>query len=290
MKKTVKKHLSYSGVKVLEISKTVIDEVYKNGFVDLPIKGLFPNQFVYLKSNDTSDKAGAITVVNFKTSKLMLVKDQVAFGIKPKNKEQTMSLSALLDEEIKLCLLTGATGSGKTLLTIAAALENIDNKKYKRIIITRPMSQVGDYDLGALPGGVAEKFNPYLENYMSNIQQMLGDSRRSIEDLIHLYSIEIKPLQLIRGASWVNTFVIADEVQTLSKHEILTLGTRIGEGSKLVMMGDMNQRDEDIAIPDTGLFHVINNKTMKESPLVSHINLIKTERSQLAELFSKAFE
>jgi PhoH-like ATPase len=289
-----KKDSSYTGVKVLEVSRTYIDSIYSTNSIEIPDKRLilYPNQFVYLKSNDTSDRAGAICKVSKDAKSLILIRDKDlrAFGVKPKNKEQTMAMSGLLDDDIKLCTLTGRAGTGKTLITIAAALQKIEEKKYDRIIITRPMSQVGNYDLGALPGDVNEKFGPYLENYISNIQQLAGNKKDTAKDIIAMYKMEAMPMQLIRGASWINSFVIADEVQVCNKHEILTLGTRIGENSKLVIMGDLGQRDEDITKEDTGLYHIINSRKMKESSLTSHIELIKSERSALAELFTESFE
>lgn len=291
---TKKKNDSYTGVQIHEVPNDLINQIYADKVIDIPDKRLtwYPNQFVYLKANDTSGTTGAITSVSADCKQLILVnKNNKASGIVPKNKEQTMALSALLDDNIKLLTLTGKAGTGKTLLTIAAALQKIDDGKYERIIITRPMSQVGNYDLGALPGDVDEKFGPYLENYISNIQQLGGKHSKSTAlDIIRMYKMEAMPLQLIRGASWTKTFIIADEVQVLDKHEMLTLGTRVGEGSKLIVMGDLNQRDEDIARTATGLYHIINSKKIKESPLTSHIELIKSERSPLAELFTEAFE
>lgn len=289
-----KKDESYTGVRVVDISSKFINDIYTAGQIEIPDKRLtwYPNQFIYLKSNDTSNKTGAICKVSKDNTSLVLIRDKElrAFGVKPKNKEQTMAMAGLLDDDIKLCTLTGKAGTGKTLCTIAAALQKIDEKKYDRIIITRPMSQVGKYDLGALPGDVDEKFGPYLENYISNIQQLGGNNKHTTKDIIAMYKMEAMPMQLIRGASWVNAFIIADEVQVLDKHEMLTLGTRVGEGSKLVVMGDLDQRDEDIAKTATGLYHIINSRKIKESPLTSHIELIKSERSALAELFTNAFE
>lgn len=290
----MKKDDSYTGVKVLELSHTFIDQIYAQGKIEIPDKRFvwYPNQYVYLKANDTSDKAGAIARVSANREELFLIRDKHvrAFGVQPKNKEQTMAMAGLLDDDVKLCTLTGRAGTGKTLLTIAAALQKIEEKKYGRIIITRPMSQVGKYDLGALPGDVDEKFGPYLENYISNIQQLGGNNKHTARDIIEMYKMEAMPMQLIRGASWVNSFIIADEVQVCDKHEMLTLGTRVGEGSKLVIMGDLGQRDEDIAREDTGLYHIINSRKMKESPLTAHIQLIKSERSALSELFANVFE
>lgn len=289
-----KKKDEYTGVKIFELSHVFIDQIYASGRIDVPDKRInwYPNQYIYLKANDTSQVKGAITRVSKDGKDLELIREKEvsAFGLRPKNKEQVMAMSGLLDDNIKLCTLTGRAGTGKTICTIAAALQKIDEKIYDRIIITKPMSQVTGYDLGALPGGVDEKFGPYLENYVSNIQQLVGNKKGTAQDLIQMYKMQAMPMQLIRGASWVRTFIIADECQVLNHHEMLTLGTRVGEGSKLVVMGDLGQRDEDIAREDTGLHHIINSKRMKESPLTCHIELIKSERSPLSELFAETFE
>lgn len=283
----------YTGVKVYECSKSLIDEIYSKKFISVPDtkSTWYPNQFIYLKANDTSEKSGAITTVSKDGKDLNLVKaNPEAFGVKSKNKEQTMALQALLDEDIKLVTITGRAGSGKSILATAAAMQKMQERKYEGIIITRPMSQVGDYDLGALPGEIENKFMPYLQGYITNIQQLSGNKKQNTEQVIAMYNMEALPLQLIRGASWVNKLVICDEAQTMTSHEMLTLGTRIGEGSKLIVMGDLDQRDEDIKRVDTGLYKMTNSRLMKESPLTAHIDLIKTERSALADLFSNTFD
>lgn len=288
--------MAYTGVRVEEVNVDLVNKVYSEKKIDIWDKRLafYPNQFVYLKGHSTGQQStpGAICKVSLDRTELHLIQDKglTAFGLKPKNKEQVMAMSALLDDNISLCVMTGRAGTGKSILSIAAALEKAQQKKYDRIIITKPMSQVGKYDLGSLPGDVDLKFGPYLENYLTNIQQLVGNKKSRAEDLIEQFQIEALPLQLIRGASWVNTFILADEVQTLDRHEMLTLGTRIGQGSKLVVMGDLNQRDEDIAKQATGLYKLMNNKLIKESSLTSAIELIKCERSPLSSLFADVFE
>lgn len=283
----------YSGVKVLEVKPEIINKVYADGSIDLWTKQIkfYPHMFVYLKS-ELKDGQGVICRVDHLATKLLLIKDKKlrSFGVRPKNKEQVMAMSALLDDDIPLCVMTGRAGTGKTLLAMSAGLQKVEDGQYDRIIITRPMSQVGRYDLGALPGDVNEKFGPYLENYLTNITQMVGNDRRTATDLMQQFNIEAMPLQLIRGASWTRTFIIADEVQVLDYHEMLTLGTRIGADSKLVVMGDLKQRDEKIAQTSTGLYKIMNDKKMKESPLTSAIELWKCERSELAQLFAEVFE
>ena len=208
-----------------------------------------------------------------------------------------MAMDALLDTSIGVVALTGRAGTGKTLLSLAVAIQLMEEKVYDRIIITRPMSQVGKRDLGILPGDISEKFNPYLINYMCNIEQIIKFDKKghrtrfdNTNDIFERFNIHIVPLQLIRGASWINTFIIADETQVLDFHEMATLGTRVGEGSKIVILGDLNQRDEKITKEKTGLYKFINNQQAQESPLVASIELLKSERGKISELFASVFE
>jgi PhoH-like ATPase len=276
----------YTGVRVHEVAKEIVDELYKNKEIEIWDKRFnwFQNQFIVVKSGQGS----ALTVV--KNNHLVLLKTDISVsGIKPRNKEQTMALSALMDDDIKVVAMTGAAGTGKTLLALSTALQKIDDGTYKRLILTRPMSWVGKHGLGALPGDVDEKFGPYLENYVSNLEIMVG-GKKKVKDAMLQYQMEFLPLQLIRGVSFHDTFIIADEVQTLDHHEMLTLGTRVAEGSKLIIMGDLDQRDEKIAKEKTGIYKFINNSLAQNSPIVSSIHLIKCERSETARLFAEVFK
>lgn len=135
-----------------------------------------------------------------------------------------------------------------------------------------------------------EKFSPYLVNYVTNIEQLMGSGKRSFDDLLEQGRFEIIPIQLFRGASFNRSLVIVDEAQVIDQHEMLTIGTRIGEGSKIVILGDLQQRDEKIAKDKTGIYKLMNDTIFKESPLVAVVELIKSERSAVSELFAKAFE
>lgn len=207
--------------------------------------------------------------------------------IKPRtgNDEQLMALDALMDDSIPVVVLTGRAGTGKTLLALAAALQKIEDGKYDRIVLTKPMVQLGE-QFGILPGEIKEKFLPYLGNYTSNLEEIFG---QQVVDPTHI-GMELVPLQFIRGVSWSHKMVIADEIQTLNHHELLTLGTRVGQGTKLIIMGDLKQRDKEIAIVDTGLHRLVNHKAFKDSPLTAYINLAKVERSAVTELFTEIFE
>lgn len=177
-----------------------------------------------------------------------------------------------------------------TLLSLGAAVQGIEDKKFKRLILSRIMTQVGQQELGILPGELNDKFRPYLLNYMCNLELILGTHKDNMEDLADRYNAEFMPFQLIRGASFHNSFVLIDEAQTLGYHEMLTLGTRIGAGSKLVVLGDLKQRDTKIAKDKTGIFKFVNNELSKESPFVATIELLKSERSDVATLFADIFE
>ena len=281
---------SYTGVKVLNIEKSIIDCLYSEHHISVWDEIAHLPQNTYLVCKDTSG-TNASALATVKGNKIVLLNSDISCqGLLPRNKEQRMAMDALLDDKIKVVALTGRAGTGKTLLTLAAALDRMEAHKYKRIILTRPMSWVGKHGLGALPGDVDEKFRPYLQNYFCNLEFMLGGNPNAITDLIYNYRIEFIPIQLIRGASWHNAFIIADEVQTLDYHEMVTLGTRVAEGSKMVIMGDMAQRDEKIERERTGIYKFINSERVKNSPIVASLELIKSERSPVSQLFAEVFD
>jgi PhoH-like ATPase len=281
---------AYTGVEVLEVEQSVIDSLYENKVIPLweEIADLPEN--VYLVCKDVSGQNSSALAKVERGEVVLLDVNISCQNLSPKNKEQRMAMDALLDDNIKVVTLTGRAGTGKTLLTLAAALEAVEREKYKRIILTRPMSWVGKHGLGALPGDVDEKFRPYLQNYLCNLEFMLGGNPNAVIDLVQQYRIEFIPIQLIRGASWHDAFIIADEVQTLDHHEMVTLGTRVAERSKLVIMGDLGQRDEKIEKEKTGIYRFVNSGAAKRSPFVASLELIKSERSAVSQLFADIFE
>lgn len=282
--------ISYTGVKVLTLPKTTIQTIYKDKSIPLPEEIRSSPQNLYVVCKDSTGQSDS-ALARIKKKNLVLLDSNIkCSNLSPRNKEQRMAMDALLDDDIKVVTLTGRAGTGKTLLTLAAALDAMDKKKFNRIILTRPMSWVGKHSLGALPGDVDEKFRPYLQNYLCNLEFMLGGKPEAIEDLVDQYRIEFIPIQLIRGASWHDAFVIADEVQPLDYHEMVTLGTRIAEGSKLVIMGDLAQRDEKIAKEKTGIYKFINSESAKNSEITASLKLIKSERSDVSQLFAEVFD
>lgn len=269
-----------------EVSSELVTLLYKDKSLGVEALQMetHPNQYLVLVSEEHR--------IPCKVSKdnmnvVPIKRKQEAKRIKPRtgNDEQLMALDALLDDTIPVVVLTGRAGTGKTLLALAAALQKIEDGKYDRVVLTKPMIQVGE-EFGILPGEIKDKFLPYLGNYTSNLEEIFG---QQVVDPTHV-GMELMPIQFIRGVSWSHKFVIADEIQTMNHHEILTLGTRVGQHTKLVLMGDLKQRDKEIAIVDTGLHKLINHKAFKNSPLTAYVNLGKVERSAVTELFTDIFE
>lgn len=281
----------YTGVNIHE-SDLSIEELYKNKKIELPpFYNYHENEYVIVKHE------GQSALTRYKNGELHLLDLKMldkATAVKPRNKEQYFALDALLDDSIKVLCLTGLAGSGKTLLSLSAAIAKMDEKKYKKIILTRPSSQVGKRELGILPGTLEEKFMPFLINYTTNLECIFEDKTQkakklNVEHIFSMYNIEIVPLQLIRGASFNDTLILADEIQICNYHEMLTLGTRVSEGSKLVIMGDLNQRDEKIETKDTGLHKFVNDHRVKSSDFTASIKMLKSERGKVSALFSTVF-
>jgi len=285
----------YTGVRVINVGPEIVNQAYIDQRVPLSqldgriTRHLSQNEYCVLKFENPPNSQSALTRVI--GGDFTLLRGEVeASGIRPRNKEQRMALDALLDDNIKVVVLTGTAGSGKTICTLAAAMTKFEEGRYERLILTRTMSWVGKHALGFLPGEASEKFGPYLENYMCNIEYLLGGKHKSVQDTIQQYRMDFIPPQLIRGASWMNAFIIADEWQTMGVDETVALGTRVGEGSKIVIMGDLLQRDENIARDQTGIYQFVNNELAKQSPLVASIDLWKSERSEVSSLFADVFE
>lgn len=223
------------------------------------------------------------------TKMFQRVEKKKAFGIEPRNAEQTFALDGLFRDTVQLMAITGRAGTGKTLLVLAAALHQ--RKKYNQILVARPIVPLSNRDLGFLPGDVKEKISPYMQPLFDNLNvikyKFKSDSveNKIIDEMLKNETLVIEPLAYIRGRSLSNVFFIVDEAQNLTPHEIKTIITRAGEGSKLVFTGDIEQIDSPyLDSKSNGLTYLTDR--MKGQDLFAHVNLIKGERSYLAELAS----
>jgi PhoH-like ATPase len=221
------------------------------------------------------------------TDMLHRVEKQFAYGIKPRNTEQSFALDSLLNDEIKLVAIQGVAGTGKTLLALAAALEQ--RNKYHQIILARPIIPLSNRDIGFLPGGAEEKVSPYMQPLFDNLKfikaQFKETEKKSkiLDELQENGKLSITALAFIRGRSLSNVMFIVDEAQNLTPHEIKTIITRAGEGTKIVFTGDIAQIDTPYMDEHSnGLAYLIDK--MKGQALFSHIKLEKGERSELANL------
>ena len=248
-----------------------------------------PNQCFKLRWKESA-KGGVCARYDADEDRVILVKSRQAYGIRPRNDEQAMALDALLNRKIDLVSLTGGAGTGKTLLALAAALEQ--EHEYEQIILSRPTVVLGNQDLGFLPGDQKQKMGPFLQPLMDNLNviksQFRPNSREAlrIESMLSQEKLIIEPLAYIRGRSLGKCYFIIDESQNLTPHEMKTIITRAGEGTKMVFTGDIFQIDQPYLDQwSNGLTHL--GEKMAGQKLFQHIFLKKGERSRLSEIASK---
>jgi PhoH-like ATPase len=312
MRVAVDENQFYRGVEVLEVPLECVNRFYIDGSVlldpeDIGNKKLFPNQIVVLKTtgqDGNTIKSALAKCISHDKPLVSISKIESAFGLKPRNKEQSFSYDLLFDDSIKLLTLTGPSGTGKTLLAIAAALEQLkglgSQPKYEKLIVTRPVQPVGK-DIGFLPGTLQEKMEPWISPIRDNMNFLMGGKKGArkkmaepgkngdgyyLDILQDRGLIEIEAITFIRGRSIPNAFIIIDEAQNLSMHELKTIITRVGDGTKLVLTGDIEQIDNvHVDVYTNGLTYAIEK--FKEHGIAGHVSLLKGERSELATLASK---
>ena len=244
------------------------------------------NHYYILKNHRSS----ALGYYNPKSKKVELVKALNAYGITPRNAEQTFAMHALMDPDIQLATITGAAGTGKTLLALACALEQ--RRQYRQIYLARPIVPLSNRDIGYLPGDVKSKIDPYMQPLWDNLNIIKNQFKESskqykkIDELVETEKLSIVPLAYIRGRSLNNVIFIIDEAQNLTPHEIKTIITRAGENTKIIFTGDIFQIDTPyLDTQSNGLSYLVDR--MNNNDLYAHINLEKGERSTLANLASK---
>ena len=278
----------YPGNRELLVPPGVIDEFYANSSVVVDAPGLHANEFLTLK--DDNGKS-ALTRWDKNVGKAVPVKKlrEGVWGIKPRNREQHFGLDLLLNDDIKLVTLVGKAGTGKTLLAIAAGLQKVTEEQvFSKLLVSRPVFPLGR-DIGYLPGTIEEKLNPWMQPIYDNLELLLGLNKsdkkegRSYAELVDLGFVEIEPLTYIRGRSLPNVYMIVDEAQNLTPHEVKTIVTRAGEGTKIILTGDPYQIDHPyLDSANNGITTVAER--FKNEAIAGHVILTKGERSPLAEL------
>ncbi|MBI5508593.1 MAG: PhoH family protein [Deltaproteobacteria bacterium] len=280
----------YSGIAEIELPGDKIDSFYQNGKLSLDDPYYLPNQFAFMKdaANPAHTALGKINLDQEIIEPLIQSKEGM-WGIRPRNREQSFAFDMLMNDNLKLVTLVGKAGTGKTLLAIAAGLHKVtDENVYQRLLISRPIFPLGR-DIGFLPGDVEEKLTPWMQPIFDNVEFVMGLSRserkrgRSYQELMDLGVLEIEPLTYIRGRSIPNQFLIVDEAQNLTPHEVKTIISRAGDNTKIVLTGDPYQIDNPyVDSTNNGLVHAVNR--FKTERIAGHVSLLKGERSELAEL------
>jgi PhoH-like ATPase len=286
----------YKGYTSYLIDDATIDRFYAKEEIYLEpedVAHLNSNQYLMLVSNANEKKTALCRYISpMEPLKPLLEYKKGVWGIKPRNKEQAFALDLLMDPRIQLITLIGKAGSGKTLCAIAAGLQQTmedlsayDTENYSRLIVSRPVQPLGK-DIGFLPGSMEEKMTPWLMPIQDNLQFLMGNDKLTLEMYMQRGKIELEALTYIRGRSISNSFIIIDEAQNLTIHELKTIITRVGEGTKIILTGDVEQIDTPYINETTnGLTHAVEK--FKKFELAGHITLSKGERSRVATYAAK---
>ncbi|MGN1072134.1 MAG: PhoH family protein [Bradymonadia bacterium] len=309
----------YPGAAELRVDSDIIDELYQAREVTVAFrespqataayendeltqglepsqKLLYANEYVRLVDRHEESHTAMARLLPQSNKIVALATTRPGFsgcwGIKPRNKEQHFALDCLLDDNIKLVTLLGKAGTGKTLIALAAGLQKAtEEQAYSKLLVARPIFPLGK-DVGYLPGGIEDKLNPWMQPIFDNVEFLMGlneedkrRGRRSYKELIDMGLLQIEALTYIRGRSIPNQYIIVDEAQNLTPHEVKTIITRVGQGTKVVLTGDPYQIDNPYVDADSnGLTYVINK--FKGVDIAATVTLSKGERSKLAEIAS----
>ncbi len=278
----------YKGYRKLDVPKRDIDSFFKNGSLPMEIKDLLPNEYCILTSPEQSTAIGKFNPISQNLEPLIKISRDV-WGIYPINSEQKCALDLLLRDDVKLVTLIGQAGTGKTLLALAAGLRKVfDEGLYTRILVSRPVIPLGK-DIGYLPGTKEEKLFHWMQPIYDNLEFLChsttGESNgeETQKWIMESKKIEMEAVTYIRGRSLPKMYIIIDEAQNLTPHEVKTVISRAGQGTKVILTGDATQIDNPYLDKDSNALTYVVNK-FKNHPLYGHVFLEKTERSELAAL------
>ena len=279
----------YTGFSEQLVNDDVIDSFYAGSELDLSekeLKKFHPNQFLMLKSNINDSRTALARFTSPTIPLRKLINRKSVHGIAPRNKEQTFAMDLLFDKDIPVVSLLGSAGTGKTLCALSAGLEQVlGSEDYTRLIVSRPVQPLGK-EIGFLPGTMEEKMAPWLAPIQDNLQFLMGNDKLLLREYLDRGTIEMEAITYIRGRSISKAFIIIDEAQNLTRHELKTIITRVGENSKLVLTGDIEQID-NVYVDETsnGLTYAVEK--FKEHSLGGHVTFTKGERSAIATLAAK---
>ncbi|ACD96031.1 PhoH family protein [Trichlorobacter lovleyi] len=281
----------YAGARTIDMGSDSIDRFYGQGWLEAP-EGLLPNEYATLVDTGNPSHT-ALCRFDAATGKVVPVRKvpkEGVWSIHARNREQQFALDALVDDNIKLVSLVGKAGTGKTLMAIAAGLQKVaEENVYNRLLVSRPVFPMGK-DLGFLPGDIEEKLTPWMQPIFDNVELLISGhesekrhSNKGYKELMAMGLLDIEPLTYIRGRSIPNQYLIVDEAQNLTPHEIKTIVTRAGEGTKIILTGDPYQIDNPyVDSSSNGLSYLVER--FKNERISAHVTLTRGERSELAEL------
>ncbi|MCX5792100.1 MAG: PhoH family protein [Elusimicrobia bacterium] len=282
----------YSGIVAEDVTSDTVDKFYKDHVIASPSPDLSPNEFVVLHSREDAKKSAIGRVDPADITKLRALNPEPSpWGIRPLNKEQRCAMELLMDDSVKLVTLLGAAGTGKTLITLVCGLQkSVEENIYRKLIICRPIVPVGK-DIGFIPGTKEEKLSTWMGAIYDNLEFIMDkrhqeSAMEKFEYLLQNEKIEIASVTHIRGRSLPKQYMIVDDAQNLTPHEIKTILSRAGEGTKVVVTGDPYQIDNPyLDIASNGLTYIVDR--MRGQKLYGHVTFTKTERSPLAALVAE---
>jgi PhoH-like ATPase len=283
----------FTGFTTHLVDEQIIDQFYAGEeiFLEKDDIKLQPNEYLMLVSSANEKKTALARFYSYQKP-LKRINGEFKkgiWGVRPRNKEQSFALDLLLDPKVPVVTLVGKAGSGKTLLAIAAGLtqvvETTKESIYRKLVVSRPIQPMGK-DIGYLPGSMEEKMAPWLAPIQDNLQYLMGNDKETLSMYTMQGTIEIEALTYIRGRSIANAFIIIDEAQNLTAHELKTIITRVGEGTKIILTGDIDQID-NVYVDETsnGLAYAVEK--FKTHDISGHVTLIKGERSKVATIAAK---
>ena len=277
----------WTGMAELDVTAAEIDELYEHGVLDLPAARDLPCHTGLVLISGISGASSALGRVQPDKSVKLVRGDREAFGLRGRSAEQRIALDLLLDNEVGIVSLGGRAGTGKSALALCAGLEAVmERRQHRKLVVFRPLYAVGGQDLGYLPGSEADKMNPWAQAVFDTLSAVT--TQAVIDEVIDRDMLEVLPLTHIRGRSLHDSFVVVDEAQSLERGVLLTVLSRIGSGSKVVLTHDIAQRDNLRVGRHDGVVAVIEK--LKGHPLFSHVTLVRSERSPIAALVTEMLE